>query len=319
MSETAAQHPTDQLFPELPIEIVLLILDYVVQIRPGKVVEWATLSRDFRPFIERLLYHSILLTSIDQVTSFVDLVKSGSRSVSFYQDRIRNLSVAIEISAKAAYEILVVCKDLHNMAFYHITATRVGAKDGADMIALRNLLATGTLQPIRLAIQPCYLPASPSVYLAILQHVTHLELSSASPTSGIYAAPDLKLNDTVLRHLPLLTHFSYALLCTIGEGASFAATLHLNDAIKVCIIWLDGPPGGNVPESLHSQDPRIVIGHAVVAIDDVIPEYLVLCREVTEPTIFAVDWGNRKSKEPDAWELAEGIVEQQRNSRQSDL
>ncbi|KAJ7574040.1 hypothetical protein C8J56DRAFT_980561 [Mycena floridula] len=299
-------------FPPLPLEIVFMIITAVSEIQPAKAVELAILSRDFQPFIECLLYHSVCLNSHRQINLFVDLVTSGSRPVSFYEERVRNLCVAYRIHSQSAHAILAVCSNLRTMAFYFIVNEDSDTEQD-DIIALRSLLTTETIQPTRLAFQPRYLPIVHDLNLAVLQQVTHLELCPDGDDL------DLTLNDTVLRHLPQLTHFSYtALSCSYDEAAPFAATLHPNDALRVCIIWINGSGLREKPYSKMQDEPRIVIGCTTnYKTDASAPRYLVLYRDILTSAIFGLDWGSRKVNDPDVWELAEEIVEKQRKSLQS--
>ncbi|KAJ7574039.1 hypothetical protein C8J56DRAFT_477206 [Mycena floridula] len=292
-------------FPPLPLEIVFTIMAAVLEIQPAMAVELATLSRDFQPFIERLLYHSVCLNSHRQINLFVDLVTSGGRPVSFYEERVRNLCVAYRIHSQSAHAILAVCSNLRTMAFFYIMESSL-----QPTAPLQALLATRTIQPTRLVFQKYYFPPTHDLSLAFLQQVTHLELCAD------YLPPDLTLNEAIFRHLPQLTHFSYTFIASYTDAAEFVATLRVNDSLRVYILWFN-QSSESVPELL--QDPRLVFGLAIdPESDEVIEvEYQVLYRNILHVSVFGADWGRKQGNEPDVWELAEEIVEKQRDSLRS--
>ncbi|KAJ7598571.1 hypothetical protein C8J56DRAFT_1092143 [Mycena floridula] len=79
-------------FPAIPPEITLVVFKALVEIQPEKAMELVTLSRGFSLSfrIELHLYRDIFLASENQLALFTQLISSGSRPLTFYQDRIRN-------------------------------------------------------------------------------------------------------------------------------------------------------------------------------------------------------------------------------------
>ncbi|KAJ7598577.1 hypothetical protein C8J56DRAFT_914394 [Mycena floridula] len=290
-------------FLEIPNEVVLLILEAVVEIEPKKAVELATLSRDLQPFFERLIYRCVSLSTYAEVTSFVDLVKFGSRPISFYQDRIKHLCIAPSDSMdiQDAVVILSACKDIQTLAIFVLISK------ASDTVALASFVSyIDILQPTRLAVQSEYLenPATGRLKPHCLRHVTHLELSPQ------ITEPDMQFNDTILRYLPQLTHLSYFVECLLAEASSFASSLCLSDKLVVFIIWV-AELEESISRDREYDEPRIVIGfYYGEPTDD-----NVLRRDISDSSIFLKDWGPRRTNELDIWELAEEIVERQRTQR----
>ncbi|KAJ7599291.1 hypothetical protein C8J56DRAFT_916345 [Mycena floridula] len=295
-------------FPDIPNEILLLILEAVVEIEPKKAVELVKLSRDLQPFIERLLYRIISLVDSRQIHLFAELIRSALRPLSFYRDRIRHLCIAHEITSKDVIDIVSACKDVQILAIYSASGDAFPPEERlANHVALHSLLSPGgTVQPNRLAIPSLYLemPVTSSLEIHCLQKVTHLELFC--PTGSV----SMEFNDTVLRHLPRLTHLSYLSLCDTSEASLFASSLTLSNQFTVCIIWVSTDETPTFLSQYRTHDPRVIIGTEI----DRDPNLdLVLFRATSDTGIYLSDWGPRRSNEPDIWDLAEEIVERQRN------
>ncbi|KAJ7584070.1 hypothetical protein C8J56DRAFT_1054595 [Mycena floridula] len=67
-----------QPFPQLPFEIVCLILDEVLEMEPRRAPELVSLSRNIQPIVERTLYRCIILKTSSAADSFLDTLKSHS-------------------------------------------------------------------------------------------------------------------------------------------------------------------------------------------------------------------------------------------------
>ncbi|KAJ7599287.1 hypothetical protein C8J56DRAFT_916332 [Mycena floridula] len=300
----------NHVLPTVPTEIILAVLEAVVELRPGKAVDLATLSRSLQPFIEGLLYRSISLVSERQLVSFVDLVSSGSRPLSFYQDRIRNVCVTQRPTYEQAVIILSACRTIHSLAF-RILLDSASAPE-SDTTDFHSSLAT--LRPKRLSIPLNCLDNNSMPGLHWIQRLTHLHVFITSSSD-----PKPKFNDTVLRHLPQLTHLSYVDCFSRGPlVASFVASLRLSAKFSVCLLWVFNSPRSSWIAEHH--DPRIVllfIGLGVWTRDRKdVPDY-VLVRHILEPSNFLHDWGRKTSSELDMWELAEEKVELQRRLQES--
>ncbi|KAJ7598517.1 hypothetical protein C8J56DRAFT_1157692 [Mycena floridula] len=305
--------PTLDVFPAIPAEITLAFLQKLVEMEPSKAVELMSLSRGLRPFVERLLYRYITLVSKKQVSLFVALIRSGIRPISFYQDRIRGVCVASqEHTLDDMITIISVCRDVHTFASTTVIWSYRRTVQENRMTAYHSALST--LQPIRVYIAVRQLSQTSIPGFDWLSKVTHLELH-------IEQDPKLEFNDTVLQHLPQLTHLSYLGSETAPSFVScFASSLRLSPKMVVCIVWTSDRSSWMfdiVP------DPRVVLGYNMMSAHLPWPSWLklpkyMLQRNPFDPSRFLNDWGwNSTSREPDMWELAEEKVEIQRRLRLS--
>ncbi|KAJ7598639.1 hypothetical protein C8J56DRAFT_170737 [Mycena floridula] len=130
-----------------------------------------------QPFIERLLYETICLTSNVQLVSFVNLIRSDSRPLSFYQDRIRNICIAPAIFFEHATTVLSACRDI-------------------DALALSPHSASTLLYPKRLSIWLYHLDIISLPGLHQLHQLTHLQISVARMTRHWHSA--LEFNESVV-------------------------------------------------------------------------------------------------------------------------
>ncbi|KAJ7581426.1 hypothetical protein C8J56DRAFT_960014 [Mycena floridula] len=283
-------------FPAIPAEITLAILEALLEIAPQRAVELVTLCHSFRPFIECILYRSITLISDKQMTLFAHCIRSSSRPVSFYQDRIRNVCLLSqsEGSIEDMITILSACRDVHTFA-------STSFFDSPPRETSAFLSALSILRPIRLHI---YLRELNSIGPHWLCKITHL-------TIWISDQHGLQLNDTVLQHLPQLSHLSHLASCE----SSVAHALCLSSKMVVCILWI--PDLRSISTwLLNVHDPRIVLGIRLKRILVGIPDY-VLQQDPFEDSRILNDWGWKTSREPDIWELAEEKVELQRRHQSS--
>ncbi|KAJ7587070.1 hypothetical protein C8J56DRAFT_1051365 [Mycena floridula] len=309
------KHPEQFLnepFPAIPTEIMLAMLEALVEIAPRKAVDAITLSRSLKPFIEGLLYRTISLTSKRQLSSFISLIRSGSRPLSFYQDRIRHVCVTEQPTYEQAAIILSVCRtNIHSLAFRTLLDSKSAPQ--LDTTAFHSSLTT--LRPKRLSIWLDRLDVNCPFGLDWLQQLTHLHIFITSSSHS-----RSQFNDTVLSHMPQLTHLSYIDRFSGGALlASFVSSLRLSPRFSVCLIWVYSSPGPSWIADDH--DPRIVLlfhgktawerdgGKLKEAPDS------VLVRHPMEPSNFIHDWGLKTSSRPDMWELAEEKVEYQRRLR----
>ncbi|KAJ7598632.1 hypothetical protein C8J56DRAFT_1039523 [Mycena floridula] len=300
-------------FPAIPTEITLIILEALVDLAPEKAVELATLSRDLQPFIERLLYRSIILPSRWHVISFVELVRSNSRPLSFYHDRIRNVCVlpAAFVSFTDAIILLSVCCNTDILAF-----RTLGPATDSNMVAQFHS-SLSTLRLKRLSVwlddSKTMSPSGPDRF----QDLTHLQILVV----GLWNSSQY-FNDRVLQHLPQLTHLCYMDRFPGSSASSFASSLQLSSKIAVCLVWVFVSPGPSLWFMDH--DARIVLlfnyknPWNLDSTAEPVPEY-VLARDIWNPSIFLHDWGRKQSSEPDMWELAEEKVELQRRLQKSSL
>ncbi|KAJ7598496.1 hypothetical protein C8J56DRAFT_914198 [Mycena floridula] len=298
-------------FPELPNEIVLVILDALVKIQPRKALELVALSHNFRAFFEGYIYKFVCLSTSTQIASFVGLIRSCIRPNSFYHDQIRHLCIAYDHPAlRDVIDIVSTCRNLQTLAIFDLNEMAIPVNDRpAARAALRSSLwSSGNLQPTRLSIPEIYMrdPETSWINLSHLERLTHLEICSGS---FMHMDSDLQFNDNFLRHLPELTHLSYLGSRLLDAASSFASSLHLSPKTVVCIIWF-----GGVNSTLSwPNDHRIIFGaqYNDGPEDHPLP---VLYRQISKVSIYLSDWGPRRSDERDMWELAEEIVELQHKS-----
>ncbi|KAJ7578694.1 hypothetical protein C8J56DRAFT_354537 [Mycena floridula] len=275
--------------------------------QPEMAVELATLSRGLKPFIG-LLYRSISLGSQPQLVSFVQLVRSGSRPLSFYHDRIRNICVLPAVRFEHALTILSVCRDATIVAFRSLIAQLSLEEPNGAFLPYFS-----TLRPTRLALLVDRWDIKPGPGLDWLQQLTHLQISITFISRRSSPSQEFR---QVLQHLPGLTH-----LCYIDRfyQSSFTSSLCLSSKFVVCIIWVSNSPGPSWING-NEYDPRVILLFFGKGTWDTVreeaPDY-VLVRDLSLRSNFLHDWGRKTSSQLDMWELAEEKVELQRRLRNS--
>ncbi|KAJ7598640.1 hypothetical protein C8J56DRAFT_170756 [Mycena floridula] len=288
--------------PPIPLELLLAILEPLV---PEMAVTLISLSRDLQPFIERLLYRSINLRTDRKMWQFVSLIRSGSRPLSFYQDRIRNVCIVTSVyNIEAVLTILSACRDVESFAFRALDTTKP-----RDIKILYSALSKA-FRPTRLSLGFIHFKKASALGLGWLNKVTHLQLMSSAQFV------DLRFNDNVLQHLPQLTHLSCHRdnLSFPGDEASlFASSLRLSDKFVVFIVWASTRPRRASWIQVH--DPRIVLGffgrERWYGAENP-PDYVLTGLDPFHPWRYLNDWSRKPSRDIDMWEMAEERVELQR-------
>ncbi|KAJ7598638.1 hypothetical protein C8J56DRAFT_170733 [Mycena floridula] len=288
------------------MEILLIILEVLVEIVPEKAVELVTLSRGLHPFIEDLLYRTIHFATNAQVNSFVNLIMSGSKPLSFYQNRIRNICITSPATRlKDATSILSAGRAVDTLALLTIAPNRSDLQSDIDSF----YSALTALHPKRLSVWFDRLDINSTLGLHWLHRLTHLQIFSPKMNSR----SALEFNNNVLQHLPELTHLYYLSQLPSSTVSSFASSLRLSAKFVVCIVQVHIPEPAWISEH---HDPRIVMLVWTIAERDLagekVPNY-VLVRDLVNKSNSPR--GRKTSSELDIWELAEEKVELQRRLR----
>ncbi|KAJ7598642.1 hypothetical protein C8J56DRAFT_914614 [Mycena floridula] len=245
---------------------------------------------------------------------FVDLIRSGTRPLSFYQDRIRNVCVACRSSHEQVVTILSACRTLHTLALMNLHLR----PSAADATAFHSSLTK--FRPTRLFVWLDRLDIHSAPGVDWLQRLTHLQLCITNRYADLddYLA---QFNDNVLQHLPELTHLSYIRLMSGSMASSFASSLHLSTRFVVCIIWVYNSPCSSW---INAHDPRIVLGFNSPGMNGTwttdrmeIPEYVVVL-DPLDNSLFYNDWGQKPTVNgPGMWELAEEKARMQRKLQEA--
>ncbi|KAJ7584082.1 hypothetical protein C8J56DRAFT_197438 [Mycena floridula] len=296
-------------FPELPFEIVLVIIEEILELVPLKqAIKLVCLSRNIRPIIERALYRTIILHgSPDLAAIFADTIKSRLRPKTFYQSHIKVLCIT-SVHHSDLIAMLPVVSGVDSLA---IRSCYPGKdKVELDTTKLNDLTLTGP-RPTRLFCSWSWtrppLDSPNSFPLPLLfQNVTHLELDVVPREFDGKRFHCLKH----LTHLSIVSKFCE----TTTWLPSLVQRLHLADSITVCIIFSRFHRFRNEHSNdLTSSDARIVL-----ATDHYIHERAfderILWRNMVHLDHFIRQWGRRPadSQEMDMWEQAEQMVKAQR-------
>ncbi|KAJ7584072.1 hypothetical protein C8J56DRAFT_197257 [Mycena floridula] len=289
-------------FPELPFEIVLVIIEEMLELMlPKQVVKFICLSQNIRPIIERALYRTIILydgsSTVRPAAKFADMIKSRLRPNTFYQNHIKVLCITSVYHS----DLITMFPAISGVESLAIRSCFLG-KDNVELDATKlNVLTLTGPRPTKLFCSWSWthppLESLNSFPLPMLfQNVTHLELCV------VPRAFDGKR----FHCLKQLTHLS--IIDTAGSTATaiwFPALiqrLHLADSIAVCIICSRLLFKDETGNDLPSPDPRVVL--------------VTDQRKITHFDPFIRQWGRRPvdSQEVDMWEQAEQTVIAQRRA-----
>ncbi|KAJ7587061.1 hypothetical protein C8J56DRAFT_1165202 [Mycena floridula] len=293
--------PSLEPFPDLPSELVMLIIEFLLDIMPSKAVKLVGLSRNIISIVERAIYRSIIFDNQIKIQRFVRLIESGHRPIAFYQQNVQSICITTAVRLQHLLAILLACSNVQSLA-------SVGYVDDLDEL---NQTRTETLfscsTPSILACRLDWALDDPSdmenhrFTKPLFQLVTHLTLFDSH---ALLDEPEF--DSTILRCMQHLTH-----LCLICPESTplLASRLILADALVVCIISTINPASGL---ALSEIDPRIVF-NALLA-DDVNPgpHILRLRHDISSLDHFTKQ---RRAGELDIWEEAEAMVAFQRAIR----
>ncbi|KAJ7578997.1 hypothetical protein C8J56DRAFT_334458 [Mycena floridula] len=290
-------------FPEIPTEIMFLIIEHLVKRYPSVAAKLLLLSRDTKPIVERAWYGSITLNSSEDTDRLASMIESGCRPASFYQSHVQSICLAYTLyftkeAGNAICRILSACSAIHTLGIYHVDEDEMHHASVLDMFST-------AVRPSRLSLELRLLgnleKLSNYPFFSLL---THLELWS-------YGFFEFDLSSLqCLVHLTYLALMSSSFVDSSENIIQFVSGLTLGDSIQVCVISVYASPVGQLLDWTTSNpiDPRIVF-----ALDDrydlVFDRNTVIVRDFAERDIFVDQWGRRKIEgDPDMWEEAEGII-----------
>ncbi|KAJ7592536.1 hypothetical protein C8J56DRAFT_928905 [Mycena floridula] len=292
---------TVQPFPELPFEIVCLIIETMLEMAPNRAKELVTLSRNLQPVAEKALYHCVILEQPDSVELFSHSL-AGCRSA-WVQTLCIISNVLFNVSDLHA--ILSACSNIQTMLI-----------DGAidehlDQDSSLDALASSAPQPAQLKYDFSWTQRSDGSSrfgLPLFQNITHLELWDPEFTN---------FNGKQLHCLANLTHLS--LMIDNGYPLSphlehLQPNLFLSDSIVVCIIF-QYCQDMNRPENIQNAcvrftDPRVVFSFGRGGYRNLERYGNVLWRGISNDENFIRRWGVRREDEGEMnmWKEAESIV-----------
>ncbi|KAJ7585135.1 hypothetical protein C8J56DRAFT_1166295 [Mycena floridula] len=301
---------TNPPLPELPPELILLLIETMLEIVPKRATELLLLSRNIKPMrpygIERALYRTIVLESHTAAALFTEMLISKCRPDSFYHTTIRTICVVVPLPLTALKTIFSACPAAQSIG---ILACPTNNSQQADVDPLTNALASSGLQPSRLSI------VSRRYHnrfrLSPFRNVTHFQFTATSLTNISFI--DMRLLDPLTN----LTHLSINLVCRSAAARKrLVANLILADMIRVCIVYIVGNwHDKKTFESVRkcSKDPRVVFALNVLPADMKTLPKNVLLGDMLDKDAFVQQWGRDLGKgEIDIWEKAEEIVAVQR-------
>ncbi|KAJ7589105.1 hypothetical protein C8J56DRAFT_888718 [Mycena floridula] len=315
-------------FPELAMEIVLLILEALVECSTqAEATQYARLSRDIRPIVERLLYRCVFL-KYDQIERFALMLESGCRPAAFYANHVRSICTRDVVDYVLLAKIITACPNIHSLASWNSKAEWQEYDDEIEGLEgpypTRTLTMTGrtmmkwpppphTLKPAA-HLLPDYVTtglskSDPSAPLPnFFQSLTHLQFLGVS-LSWI-GNQDFRM----FHRLSQLTHLAVSSSawerydCKPALATFVSKVPDLQASIVVCII--DAVFSENhdyiMEQNSHELDPRIVLAYSPNF--NVTVNENVLWRNINQDSSFLEDWGRSTTGKPDMWELAENIV-----------
>ncbi|KAJ7584053.1 hypothetical protein C8J56DRAFT_1054576 [Mycena floridula] len=273
-------------FPQLPFEIVCLIIEAVLEIEPRRALELVCLSRDIQPIVERALHRCIILRSYLAACTFLNMLKSPRFEAFENQFMVLCCTEAFTISTLRS--IFSACSGLQTIAIF-LLDWEEGQEGPERDVALDDLASSGP-RPSKLSCDfRCMrrLDGSDRFSLPLFQNVTHLELDVDN------------VDDFDGRRLHYLTQLTHLSICDAYEQfhrSQIIQKLHLPDSVSVCILY-------SPSYLLLSRD----------IINDMIPDPRIVIAK--DPVYRGEDDGNghRLAEDDlDMWEEAEEIVKVRR-------
>ncbi|KAJ7589562.1 hypothetical protein C8J56DRAFT_1164239 [Mycena floridula] len=293
---------TIEPFPELPFELVCLIIEKLLEIEPKRAPALACLSRDIQPMIvEQALYRCVVLDRKMASEGFVDMIKSRCRPDAFYRDRVKVLWTTDYITTPDLHPVLSACSGVQQL-----TICNWMREDGLHPI-IDALLSSGP-RPSKLTCDYSLTSrpdGSHRFALPLFEKVTHLQLD-LTPRFHIF-------NGRQLHSMKDLTHLALVADSTYPKIAP--QKLHLADSIAVCIIyaqWFEL----NATKKIRNEynDPRIVIPASEE------PVYSRLGLSFLNEKGFIRYWQGghwRDGVRMDMWKEAEAVVKAQKEQARS--
>ncbi|KAJ7585209.1 hypothetical protein C8J56DRAFT_950136 [Mycena floridula] len=316
INDTTAVGP----FPELPVELVFLIIQTLLEIEPERALDLVSLSRQIQPIAEAAIYRCIVLDPRQKAEAFHDTIKSGYRPASFYRCHVKTLCSIYSFEVHELLRLFSACSRVQTLGIFNWEDEK-SMTGGLD--ASLDALASSGPQPSKLSCDlrwTLHAEGHPEVHrfqTPLFQNLTHFELYSYDNFLGF----DGKL----LHLLKNLTHICLAMFPGLLAVPKLFSDLYLADTILVCILHF----GDNLAVhdtrtvideilDIRSKEPRVVLSCSPSGLVDNLearPKN-ILWRDILDEDHFSRQWGYHDWKleegEMDMWEEAEAIVKVQR-------
>ncbi|KAJ7585255.1 hypothetical protein C8J56DRAFT_144927 [Mycena floridula] len=306
-------------FPELPVDLVFLIIATFLEMEPKRAREFVLLSKEIKPIAERALYQRVLLHG-KSVSLFADMIKSTRRPDSFYQNNARTLCLLQKDRGLPAYILCSIFSKFSaiqtlGMPYWDDFGMINVDADLDTLFKIRGPRPTKISCSFRWALYHRDSPQRHRFAFPFFQSVTHLQLCDRMHRQRL-----IQLEGKYFHCLPKLTHLSIVLCNTSQtEVVGFLPMLSLAESIVVCIIIMAQDTYGRElvpPFALSFEDPRVVF---LLANSSHQPSGNLLVRNIFGKD-FLRQWGDRlEENETDMWDDAERIVEVQRSQRKFEL
>ncbi|KAJ7589561.1 hypothetical protein C8J56DRAFT_1025718 [Mycena floridula] len=307
--------PVDAIepFPELPFELVCLIIEKLLEIEPQRAPALACLSRDIQPMVERALYRCVVLRNRRRAPGlFVDMIKSSCRPDTFYRDNVKMLCTTDYMSIPDLHLISSACSGVQQLAICNWAWDGAVRATSPPLHACIDALLSSGPRPSKLA---CHYSltdrpdGSHRFTLPLFEKVTHLQLGFTTWLNDFNGRQLHSMKG--LTHLALIEYSNPA----ISLPKNPPQTLYLADSIIVCIIYAEWfhELERDAAETIRKEynDPRVVIAPSQSLEDESI--YNLLRPGFPNNESFIRQWGHRcDGEEMDMWKEAEAIVKAQK-------
>ncbi|KAJ7589572.1 hypothetical protein C8J56DRAFT_1025728 [Mycena floridula] len=231
-------------FPELPFELICLIIEKMLEIEPQRAPELACLSRDIQPMVERALYRCFILRRPHRASGFfVDMLKTPFRPYTFYRDNVKILCIAENLHILDLYALVSACSGIQQLGIYLWYYDSDMSTDGLH--ACIDVLASSGPRPSKLAcdydltLRP---DDSHRFGLSLFENVTHLQLNLGQELTNF--------DGKQLHAMKNLTHLALADTDPpepLSQVKSLLRKLHLADPISVATVRFGAGSGSFFP------------------------------------------------------------------------
>ncbi|KAF8898080.1 hypothetical protein CPB85DRAFT_1440033 [Mucidula mucida] len=191
---------------------------------PGQAVKLATLSREIRAWMERLLYGTVVLDSLKDSALFIRTLLED-KPPTFFATHVKNLYITSFVSDQHAQRIISVCTGVSSLVYW----SRAPVDLPRDTIHRLSINGTGLVSHQRASL-------------------THLDIVDPTPSTDM----------AVVFALPRLTHLS------IGELRSDWILPTLNEVLAQCVelkslVIISGDLIISSADSALLDDPRVSV------------------------------------------------------------
>ncbi|KAJ7585187.1 hypothetical protein C8J56DRAFT_950086 [Mycena floridula] len=296
-------------FPELPLELVLVIVEKLLEVAPKRASELLLLSRNIKPIAEKALYRAIVLESERAAGLFVKMLESGCRPDSFYRTNVRALCIIEALQISILTSLFSACPRAQTIGIFSWNNWDDPTTNGLEVDKLLDaFMASNGPQPSRLSVDWRW--CRHRFHLPLFQNVSHLQF---------YATSNSRFTDFEageLSPLTKLTHLSVTLVDPwVDAMPEFISNLSetLGDSIQVCIVYIYADYDSATLESFRSKDPRVVFAVHPGDMVSLVGAENILLRDLLDKAAFVRQWGEKLDEdEMDIWEEAEELVAVQR-------